>query len=366
MDFKSVVENKISQEELQKQLVRLKDIKDLKPIKELCFKSKNYGSTIPILSVIFERQKPSEVDIADMFSYVRMINSIEPSVIQYIAKLCSSVLIQKTKSKGMIPLFLNLVKIINNAKPTITPAHTELLSLCAKYKLYNLAEETALKLYFSAESKPEHIINFHYLSGCILAILKHYERACLEFKIVIAYPSETITIHAIEAYKKLMLCAAISKQTNVEAFSIAEQYERLLVSYNELCDALGSNADIGKIITGHIDNYKSDKNIGLVNIIQRNEDKDRVINLKLQFSQIVIKDLGKIINKVNEEEVKKFIYALLEDKLVNGKIDEKNGTLTFNEDTTKDMQETIDGQLKSMEQIAPNMEILMQERKIGH
>jgi len=57
----------------------------------------------------------------------------------------------------------------------------------------------------------------------------------------------------------------------------------------------------------------------------------------------------------------------MEEGRIRAKIDEKNGTLTFMEDSTSDLQESIDCQLKSLMNITPNMERLnrMKEKVIA-
>jgi COP9 signalosome complex subunit 3 len=200
---------------------------------------------------------------------------------------------------------------------------------------------------------------YYYYGGMVYTGLKEYKRALIFFKTVVTAPAVVLSSIMVEAYKKYILLSLIvhGKILSLPRYtsSVVQRYHKTsFPQYQEFATAFGTHStdDLHKVAELHAEIFHKDKNFGLVKqCIQSLYSKNiqRHTQTYLTFS---LQDMAASAKLRSPQEAEKHVLHMIEKGEIFASINQKDGTVSFQEDPenydTKTMTTYLDRQVQKV------------------
>ena len=240
-----------------------------------------------------------------------------------------------------------IIRVLEPGRGLLTPLHAMLLKLsllaqCPHVGLRLLRERPVVDLPPQSESAitAEDYLSFCYYAGSLLANVRRFKDAAEHLLLCVSMPwGSATTLSKIQlcALKKLMLCTVLSDgrpPTLPKFVSAAMQRHApdFCKEYRSICDAFsaenGTASALHALLGTVADKLREDGNLGLAQQCVAALKRRRLVALSRTYITVPMARAAQE-SELGGEEAEKAVVRLVEDGLLDARINQRDGLLSF-------------------------------------
>ncbi|TGZ59262.1 hypothetical protein CRM22_009177 [Opisthorchis felineus] len=269
--------------------------------------------------------------------------------------------------RGIESLMIGIKKL-QRSSSQLTSLHSDVCQLALSARLFSpvlpLLNVDILEIEknYSFVDQKDYLLYFYY-GGMIYGALKNWERALHFFELCLIIPSFSVSCILVEAAKKVILTSLIHNGKFTTVLKVPTQFvsprpwKRYCQPYMALATAFQDpnpealetviethrNTFVARLQSSTQDkeaflledihiNSTQDHNYGLVKQVAKSYVKFRIHSLTKTFMTMSLADVASRVKLTNAQEAEKYLLEMIESKAIFARIDQRNGTVYFQDD----------------------------------
>ncbi|KAG5444074.1 COP9 signalosome complex subunit 3 [Clonorchis sinensis] len=246
--------------------------------------------------------------------------------------------------RGIESLLIGIKKL-QRSPSQLTSLHSDVCQLALSARLFSpvlpLLNVDILEIEknYSFVDQKDYLLYFYY-GGMIYGALKNWERALHFFELCLIIPSFSVSCILVEAAKKVILTSLIHNGKFTTVLKVPTQFvsprpwKRYCQPYMALATAFQDpNPEaLETVIETHRNTFVADHNYGLVKQVAKSYVKFRIHSLTKTFMTMSLADVASRVKLANAQEAEKYLLEMIESKAIFARIDQRNGTVYFQDD----------------------------------